>query len=590
MVVAFPGRVSAAERVERRHGLRGMARAVLRRGPHEIVAAARDRHRQRDGLRRGRDGEVAGRDLLALRFPRVEAAALGAPHGVPLNLDETDFDLHSGHGGAVEAGRHDRRLDRAAGVGEERQAPHSDVPGRGIDAERRAAGDPLPGHVRDLALERVVIGQRRVGARREDQPGLAGGIELFFLRLEVVEVRAPAPELPPVLGSQELPALLRELLGDGRRHVRERTARPPPADGLVRHRSAEEVARGDRSRELRAGDARASRGRRDFGVHAEVGTAERGDEKRAVRGALVAGDPCGDRIGPEGSLHGQLPRPFRRAPLGNGERALVHGRALAVVHLDLQLGFPGQELHSVRRVAAHDGLEADLLAELVDAAVREDDAAQERQGLLHPEVQVERPRVDPLVPVAAHECEVAVLLGGDEEPERPPVLEVPQPGRGRDRDPFRVRRPAPERGVVDRLDGDPRAGNGPPVVQARDEDERVVRAVLDGEAEVRHLDERRRRGAFSGEVASSNGLAAPDRGPDDALAGRQDEREIQSVRLELVGDGGEPAILATAAGDAGEVVLLEALIRREEIAGLHERRPGLRRLQVARVERELETS
>ena len=66
-------------------------------------------------------------------------------------------------------------------------------------------------------------------------------------------------------------------------------------------------------------------------------------------------------------------------------------------------------------------------------------------------------------------------------------------------------------------------------VEARDEDERVVRAVLDGDAEVRDLDDRRADAALaSSRRELGNRLAFLDRGPDQA--GRRAGRARPSGR------------------------------------------------------------
>ena len=64
----------------------------------------------------------------------------------------------------------------------------------------------------------------------------------------------------------------------------------------------------------------------------------------------------------------------------------------------------------------------DFLAELVDAAIGEHGAAQQRIGLLEIEVSAELPRQDAVVPVAADVGDVAVLLGRHDEGELGPVL------------------------------------------------------------------------------------------------------------------------------------------------------------------------
>ena len=76
-----------------------------------------------------------------------------------------------------------------------------------------------------------------------------------------------------------------------------------------------------------------------------------------------------------------------------------------------------QQLHAVRRVAAQDDFGVHFFARLVDAAVGEDRAAQQRLRFVEVEVRAEVPRPDAFVPVARGVGGVAVLLRGDDEVE-----------------------------------------------------------------------------------------------------------------------------------------------------------------------------
>ena len=111
-------------------------------------------------------------------------------------------------------------------------------------------------------------------------------------------------------------------------------------------------------------------------------------------------------------------------------------------------GALGQQPDAAGRVAAQDRLEVDFFAELVDAAIGEHGAAQQRIGFFEIEVETVFPRQDAVVPVAAGVGDVAVLFRHDEEGEFGPVARIAQPRLRRDRDAVGAGRAGPHRLAV----------------------------------------------------------------------------------------------------------------------------------------------
>ena len=132
-----------------------------------------------------------------------------------------------------------------------------------------------------------------------------------------------------------------------------------------------------------------------------------------------------------------------------------------------------------------------LLAELVDAAVAEHRPAQQRLRLADVIASAERVRLDAFVPVAADVGDVTVLGGGHQERESPGVARVPDLRLRGDGDAVIVGAAGPRRAVVQPDDRYVGARHRRPGVETRDEDQRVLRAVLHGDAEVGHLHHRR---------------------------------------------------------------------------------------------------
>src|SRR6185295_1526788 len=109
VVVALPGGVALAERIER--GTRdGVAIAIrVRAGFEDEEPARRQRHFEGNWIGGARHVPLAGRDFLPLRLPRVEAVAFCAPDADPLNLRQPDIDWNAGDRDAVEADRDELR-------------------------------------------------------------------------------------------------------------------------------------------------------------------------------------------------------------------------------------------------------------------------------------------------------------------------------------------------------------------------------------------------------------------------------------------------------------------------------------------------
>src|SRR5439155_20657981 len=194
-----------------------------------------------------------------------------------------------------------------------------------------------------------------------------------------------------------------------------------------------------------------------------------------------------DLVASQRRLRGQRERPLRAAPLAERDGALVALVALAVLQAEVPFRPRREEDDAASGVAAEDGLEVDLFPELVDAAVAEHRSAEQRLGLPEVEGAPEGPGLDALVPVAPHVGHVAVLLGRDQEAELPRALRIAQRKSGGEGGPVASRRPRPPHVVVEAANGDPSALHRGGVGEPRDEDQRVLGAVLYAEAESGYL-------------------------------------------------------------------------------------------------------
>ena len=216
-----------------------------------------------------------------------------------------------------------------------------------------------------------------------------------------------------------------------------------------------------------------------------------------------------------------------------------------------------------------------LFAESIHAAVAEHRASEHRRASREIERHPELPRHHPFVPVAADVGDVAVLFGEDDERELRTSSSSSRERRGRrDRD-ARRRRSFRSRALwlssltIETL----RAGDGLAVIQARHEDQRVLRAVLDGDAEIRDLDiDARTRYCVT--AHSVDRLALTHRGPDDP--GRPSAKrgpEIQPVRFDAVGRAAETPLqsrLLRASGRSSAAADTSAGIKsRSAIADAH---------------------
>ena len=167
--------------------------------------------------------------------------------------------------------------------------------------------------------------------------------------------------------------------------------------------------------------------------------------------------------------------------------ALGDEPVLAVADREQHPGAGRQQPDPLRRVVAKDRLQPDFFAEPVDAAIREDRAAEHRLRLIEIEGEAERPRHDAFVPVAADVSDVAVLLRRDDEREPPPAL------RSRAGPVFSARAPGRRRRSC-RLQtvsfwrftiATFAVGTGAPVSSRVTKHQRVLRTVLDRQPEVR---------------------------------------------------------------------------------------------------------
>ena len=152
-------------------------------------------------------------------------------------------------------------------------------------------------------------------------------------------------------------------------------------------------------------------------------------------------------------------------------------------------------------------------------------------------VDAELPGLDAFGPVRPEVGEVAVLLGRHQELELRlvPALRAAQRQRRRDRDAVGVGRPGPGHLVLERDQRDLGALDRQRVVEARDEHQRVLRAVLDGQAQVGDLDD---GGARPRLVAvgprSRDGLPLLDRRPHQAVAAGEGAGQLDAVRLDAI--------------------------------------------------------
>ena len=233
----------------------------------------------------------------------------------------------------------------------------------------------------------------------------------------------------------------------------------------------------------------------------------------------------------------------------------------------------------------------DLFAELVDAAVGEDGAAQKRVGFLEVEVQAVFPGQHAVVPVAADVRDVAVLLGRDDKGELGPVARIAEPGLRREGDAVGAGGARPLRAAVGLDDGDAGARHRRSVVEARDEQQRVLRAVLHGNPEVGHLHQARPDDRLV--VFRPRRARARDRRP--LLDGRPHEPgsrrfqhagKIQAVRLDAIGRHAQPARGRCGRRRQEEVRALELQHGRHEPLRIDRRDPLRHERKVARVERQ----
>ena len=160
-----------------------------------------------------------------------------------------------------------------------------------------------------------------------------------------------------------------------------------------------------------------------------------------------------------------------------------------------------------------------LLPQLVDAAIAEDRAPEQRTRLVQVKASAKREGFDALVPIAADVRQVAILRGRDDEGEFPPMPVVAKPKRRRQRDALIVCAARPRHAVVQPDDRHVGAADRRTRVEARHERQGVLRAVLDGDAQVRHLHNRGdRRGFFPIGMRARDRLAGLDGGPHEARA------------------------------------------------------------------------
>ena len=239
VIVALPGGVAAAERVER---LAGDGKASLTRICPRLeneVAAGRQVDDERHRCGRARQVPLSGGHIAALRFPAVESVPLGAAHTRPLDLRQLHVDRDTGDRRAVKADGDEFGLESSCLLAEPRHLPDADVPRRGVHEQARAIRDVLPRDVLDVSLQRVRIGHASLGIRVERERQLARRRQRRIIRPHL-ESRFRTLGVGP---SHELPSLGRELVGNRRGRGVDGRPREGPMRRTLSHRRAEQVAR-----------------------------------------------------------------------------------------------------------------------------------------------------------------------------------------------------------------------------------------------------------------------------------------------------------------------------------------------------------
>ena len=215
-----------------------------------------------------------------------------------------------------------------------------------------------------------------------------------------------------------------------------------------------------------------------------------------------------------------------------------------------------------------------LFAELVHAAVGEDCAAQQRAGFRQVVPRAERVRFDPFVPVAADVGDIAILRGGDDEGELPGIAGAAEWCLRREGDAVVVGPARPEHAVVETHDRHVGARDRYAVVETRDEDERVLRAVFDVDAEIGDLHQGRHRVVAAVRARVVEQLAGPHGSPHQARARRlQRPRQVESVRLDGVGGQAERPMDRRRRRREMKLLLRELKNRRHELVRLDRHRP-----------------
>ena len=372
-------------------------------------------------------------DLL-LGVPRVEAAALGAARADPLHVLHGDGDVGVRNVGALRRERDERGAHPGRLIDEVGQLD-ADVDRGRVHADRGAVGDPLPRHVGDLALDLVVVADAVAALRLELDLEAAVGVGRVLVGAQLGAAVGRRP-------GAEVEALEREVAEQRRRRAVGRGARIGPAHRRALHRRPEQVAGRHGARQRRAGERRrAGQGRVDAEVGPAVGRHEEAAADRIARldGVGLALDlvrdvqlahqlrgrllrrggerpqPHQHRIVAERAFGRQRLRPLDRAPRRQLHLALIDLAILAVAHADVDRRAGVGHLDAGGGVVAEDGLEVHLLAEAVDAAIREHGAAQQRVLLGGVVADAELPGIDAFGPVRAEVGGIAVLLGHHQE-------------------------------------------------------------------------------------------------------------------------------------------------------------------------------
>ncbi len=548
VVVALPGGVARAEAVEIR--CRGRGTPLLVGGGHleDVVPALREGNLHGHGGGAGGDLALPALLELAPALPGVHAVAFGLANAVPLDLLEGHRRLDPrGH---LAAGRHGGHLGAhpVLHVHEVARALEGQVPRRGMHGEGGPSRDGLPRHVRHVPLEGVGVGLARLEVRGEIQVQEAVLVELHLLLVDLAAHVLPALEPGvhevgvEVRGEPVLDRLgdgVEGLLGEGDLH------------GAPAHGGAEEVP--GRHDPLESGTGHVV-GPAHVHVHPEIGFPVGGHEEAPVGGAALALHGDGDGVAPEGPALRDLDRPVGGGPVVEGHRSLVHLAVVAVLEDDLGLRPGGEEGHSFGRVTPEDGLEVDLLAQLVDPAVGEDAAPEEGLGLLEVEGDTEVPAPHALVPVAHHVGRVRALARHHHEGGHPghiPGIHLeagPHVRVGGEDDAALVRLPPPEDLVVHRADFHVRTLHGARRVEGRHHHEGVQGAVLHADAEVGHLHQGGRR-LLRREHAHGEGVLALNCGPDQSLPLRVENLgKVKAEGAHGVGHDFEGALLGLHVG------------------------------------------